>query len=213
MSLEDYEPVASRLDRWMSRELELGYIPRVLTFMLSAPGADVCVFRAELWRTMPYNDDERSETHLASGHAEEVRGQGNVNRTSHVENCETSAIGRALANAGIAGSDPSRRASREEMQKVQRYNGPSQSSSNASSERTVRGPSESDRVVIRDVQAPASEKQIGYIKGACKRDGVVAPVWIDTIRKGTASNWIEKHKEGMAPADINKLFEPSEEPF
>jgi hypothetical protein len=99
------------------------------------------------------------------------------------------------------------------MGKVQRYSGPSQSSSNASSERTVRGPSENDRVVIRDVQAPASEKQIGYIKGACKRGGVVPPVWIDTIRKGTASNWIEKHKEGMAPADINRLMEPTEEPF
>lgn len=200
--LDNYETVAERLARWL--ELEHNGQPRVLTDMISQPGADICVFRAELWI---------DQTIIATGWAEEIRGQGNVNRTSHVENCETSAIGRALANAGIAGSDPSRRASREEMQKVQRYNGPSQSSSNASSERTVRGPSESDRVVIRDVQAPASEKQIGYIKGACKRDGVVAPVWIDTIRKGTASNWIEKHKEGMAPADINKLFEPSEEPF
>lgn len=200
--LDNYETVAERLARWL--ELEHNGQPRVLTDMISQPGADICVFRAELWI---------DQTIIATGWAEEIRGQGNVNRTSHVENCETSAIGRALANAGIAGSDPSRRASREEMQKVQRYNGPSHSSSNASSERTVRGPSESDRVVIRDVQAPASEKQIGYIKGACKRDGVVAPVWIDTIRKGTASNWIEKHKEGMAPADINKLFEPSEEPF
>jgi hypothetical protein len=200
--LDNYETVAERLARWL--ELEHNGQPRVLTDMISQPGADVCVFRAELWI---------DQTVIATGWAEEIRGQGNVNRTSHVENCETSAIGRALANAGIAGSDPSRRASREEMQKVQRYNGPSQSSSNASSERTVRGPSESDRVVIRDVQAPASEKQIGYIKGACKRDGVVAPVWVDTIRKGTASNWIEKHKEGMASADINKLFEPSEEPF
>lgn len=202
MSLENYETVAERLARWL--DLEHNGQPRVLTDMISQPGVDVCVFRAELWI---------DQTLIATGWAEEIRGQGNVNRTSHVENCETSAIGRALANAGIAGSDPSRRASREEMQKVQRYNGPSQSTSNASSERTVRGPSENERVVIKDVQAPASEKQIGYIKGACKRDGVVAPVWVDTIRKGTASNWIEKHKDGMAPADINRLFEPTEEPF
>lgn len=42
---------------------------------------------------------------LATGHAEEVRGQGNVNRTSALENAETSAIGRALAALGINGGE------------------------------------------------------------------------------------------------------------
>jgi hypothetical protein len=79
--------------------------------MVSTPGADICVIRAELWL-----DDAL----IATGYAEEVRGAGNVNRTSHVENCETSAVGRALANAGMAGSDVSKRPSREEMAKVQR---------------------------------------------------------------------------------------------
>ena len=36
-----------------------------------------------------------------TGHAEEIRGQGFVNKTSALENCETSAIGRALAMLGI----------------------------------------------------------------------------------------------------------------
>jgi hypothetical protein len=79
--------------------------------MVSTPGADVCVIRAELWL---------EDVCIATGYAEEVRGAGNVNRTSHVENCETSAVGRALANAGMAGSDVSKRPSREEMSKVQR---------------------------------------------------------------------------------------------
>ena len=38
---------------------------------------------------------------LATGWAEEVRGSSNINRTSALENCETSAIGRALAIAGF----------------------------------------------------------------------------------------------------------------
>lgn len=42
---------------------------------------------------------------LATGHAEEVRGQGPVNRTSAVENAETSAVGRALAMMGIHGGE------------------------------------------------------------------------------------------------------------
>ena len=33
---------------------------------------------------------------LATGYAEEIRGSSNINRTSAVENCETSAVGRAL---------------------------------------------------------------------------------------------------------------------
>lgn len=38
---------------------------------------------------------------LASGHAEERRGSSFINKTSYVENCETSAWGRALGNFGI----------------------------------------------------------------------------------------------------------------
>jgi hypothetical protein len=39
------------------------------------------------------------------GHAYERESAGYINKTSHVENCETSAIGRALASAGYAGSE------------------------------------------------------------------------------------------------------------
>ena len=106
-NLDDYEPVAQRHSRW----LEAHPNGRTITHMVSVPGADVCVIRAELWL---------EDVCIATGYAEEVRGAGNVNRTSHVENCETSAVGRALANAGMAGSDVNKRPSREEMGKVQR---------------------------------------------------------------------------------------------
>ena len=42
---------------------------------------------------------------IGSGMAEEIRGQGHVNKTSALENCETSAIGRALASLGLAGGE------------------------------------------------------------------------------------------------------------
>lgn len=38
---------------------------------------------------------------IATGHAREVDGDSYINKTSFVENCETSAWGRALANMGI----------------------------------------------------------------------------------------------------------------
>ena len=42
---------------------------------------------------------------ISTGLAHEVRGSTNINRTSHVENCETSAIGRALAAFGLGGTE------------------------------------------------------------------------------------------------------------
>tara|TARA_R100001015_G_C4614682_1_gene170575 strand:+ start:541 stop:1275 length:735 start_codon:yes stop_codon:yes gene_type:complete len=42
---------------------------------------------------------------VGKGHAEEIRNAGPVNRTSAIENCETSAIGRALSSIGLAGNE------------------------------------------------------------------------------------------------------------
>ena len=54
---------------------------------------------------------------IGSGHAEELRGSTNVNKTSALENCETGAIGRALASIGLAGGEY---ASANEMEAVGR---------------------------------------------------------------------------------------------
>jgi len=40
-----------------------------------------------------------------TGYAEELRGSTNINKTSAVENCETSAIGRALSAVGFGGTE------------------------------------------------------------------------------------------------------------
>ena len=49
--------------------------------------------------------DKEDINPVSTGIAEETKGQGNtfVNTTSHVENCETSAWGRALGNHGLLG--------------------------------------------------------------------------------------------------------------
>ena len=63
-----------------------------------------------------YLNDETDKP-KATGLAFEVDGQGMANKTSALENAETSAIGRALANAGYSGN---KRTSRQEMEKVAR---------------------------------------------------------------------------------------------
>ena len=42
---------------------------------------------------------------LSTGYAEEVRGSSNINQASALENAETSAVGRALAFFGYAGTE------------------------------------------------------------------------------------------------------------
>ena len=42
---------------------------------------------------------------IATGHSEEVRKASQINRTSALENAETSAIGRALASFGLGGTE------------------------------------------------------------------------------------------------------------
>ena len=42
---------------------------------------------------------------IATGHAEEFRASSQINSTSALENCETSAIGRALSAAGWGGAE------------------------------------------------------------------------------------------------------------
>lgn len=66
----------------------------------------VCVFKAEI-----YSDDDRL---LGVGHAQEKEDSSFINKTSYIENCETSAVGRALGMLGI-GIDTSV-ASAEEVQ-------------------------------------------------------------------------------------------------
>ncbi len=70
---------------------------------------------ASIETLITYNDDIRviiqtkislNDRVIATGYAEEVRGDGNyINQTSAVENCETSSIGRALSNPGLGGSE------------------------------------------------------------------------------------------------------------
>ncbi len=187
-NLDDYEPVAARLDRWLENRIG-GFMsssndyPRVLTRMISEPGADICVMRAELWL---------GEMLISTGYAEEVRGSGNVNRTSHVENCETSAIGRALANCGMAGSDMTKRPSREEMAKVQRTsNGPAVERGNDS-----RMPS----VTVTQPAGLATEKQVYFASSFYKKaEREVPKQWLATLTSKEMSALIDDLKAGKFP--------------
>ena len=104
-NLDDYETVEERLVKFWKDHPDGQIHTKVLEHTSARFIVEASIYRTEA--------DARPWT---TGLAEEtVQGRG-VNATSALENCETSAIGRALANAGYA--TKGKRASREEMSKV-----------------------------------------------------------------------------------------------
>lgn len=106
-NLNDYETVEERLEKFWKEHPD----GRIETELLEA-NQNRFIVVARVFRT---EVDSKAWT---SGLAEETVTSKGVNQTSALENCETSAIGRALANAGYAAKG--KRASRTEMAKVSR---------------------------------------------------------------------------------------------
>jgi hypothetical protein len=129
-----YETVAQRLVRWWA-EFPDG---RIITSIHHYDGSTI-IMRAEC-----YNNDDRL---IATGYAEEVFGNSPVNKTSFLENCETSAIGRAISNSRIGHTGE--RASVSEMEKVNRVNSTPRPDSHGS----------------------ATPKQIGFLKSLARGKG------------------------------------------
>jgi len=142
--LSNYEPVEKRIDRFY-QEYKNG---RIVTELV-AHSDQMFIVKAFAYR------DAADERPASTGFAEERVGSNPVNRQSALENCETSAIGRCLANLNFAPKGA--RPSLEEMTKTDRVSdapAPTQEYS-WSNVKISNGPA---------ARADASEKQIGYVK-------------------------------------------------
>jgi hypothetical protein len=106
-NLSEYETVDERLHKFWDQYPN----GRVQTDMVFYDEKRV-VFKASLFK------DADNEHPAATGYAEEVFGSSPVNKTSFVENCETSAIGRAASNMAL--SAKGKRPSQTEMSKANR---------------------------------------------------------------------------------------------
>jgi len=107
-NLNDYEQVKDRIPKFYSQFKD----GRIITDMVSHVDGHFIV-KAYIYKD---GQDQEKGLPLATGHAEERLGGQGANKTSALENAETSAIGRALANYTFHGD---KRPSREEMEKVQ----------------------------------------------------------------------------------------------
>ena len=104
-NLEDYETVEERLVKFWKEHPDGRISTQIIEHTLQRFIIQAAIYRTEV--------DAQAWT---TGLAEETVSTRGVNSTSALENCETSAIGRALANAGYV--TKGKRPSREEMAKV-----------------------------------------------------------------------------------------------
>lgn len=104
-NLADYETVEVRLEKFIKDYPDF----RIAT-ELEVCEKDRYIIKAYLYKT------SADPVAWTTGYAEETVSDRGVNSTSALENCETSALGRALSAAGYAAKG--KRPSREEMSKV-----------------------------------------------------------------------------------------------
>lgn len=184
MSIEDYEPVADRLVRFWAAHPDGRIVNELVTFE-----GDRCIVKSSIYF---HKDDAHP---VAVDYAEEIRGSSNVNRTSHIENCSTSATGRALSLCGFSsatdgtGAGWEKKPSREEMQKVTRMGG----------------------VTKTQPANVLSEAQERAIRAICKSMGRTVPSGLQSFTKSQASAYIDALKNGRDPEP--QQDENTEEPF
>lgn len=170
-NLEDYETVDSRIAEFWRRYPNGRLSTSIYEIYRLDSGAPIqYIVKASCYA------DKNDTLPLATGFAEEVVGASPVNKTSALENGETSALGRCLRNANIGSN-----ASREEMQKVQRKENESAPADDWDSfpekkQEKIHGKLPADGVVMRDPQAPATEKQINFLVKKASNLGITSDI-------------------------------------
>ena len=117
---------------------------------------------------------------VSQGHAHEEKAASNINKTSYVENCETSAVGRALAMLGI-GIDTSIASANEVEEAI------------AKQQAMVDNPQV--QKLSKALDAPVEnimDKAVGYIKSQTDKKKA-----FDAITKKYGSQLTDKQVEGL----------------
>lgn len=163
----NYIDVAERIRRFYERHPE----GRIVT-KLENWGDQGIVFRALVYRdrTQPVDAPD------ATGWAHEVPGAGHVNQTNPVENCETSAIGRALANLGFPVKPGEPRPSREEMEGVERKRKQQAAATNEQLDRI------SALLDERDIPADKRERTLAEVAAGITAERAVKCItWLESL--------------------------------
>jgi hypothetical protein len=93
---KEYKTVAKRVQEFRDQYKDYTILTEIVQI-----DEEKCVMKASICRLA----EDGNGTVLATGHGCEFKAASQINRTSYVENCETSAIGRALACFGFGGTE------------------------------------------------------------------------------------------------------------
>tara|TARA_R110002012_G_scaffold13800_2_gene58137 strand:+ start:7 stop:645 length:639 start_codon:yes stop_codon:yes gene_type:complete len=99
---KEYKTVALRVTEFIASPQHEGWA--IETQLITAQSSDG-VARSDEYIVMKATIRDEKDRSRGTGYAEEKRGSTNINKTSAVENCETSAIGRALSAIGFGGTE------------------------------------------------------------------------------------------------------------
>tara|TARA_R110002050_G_scaffold253989_1_gene392358 strand:- start:128 stop:712 length:585 start_codon:yes stop_codon:yes gene_type:complete len=148
----------------------------------TALDSDMCVCRAIIADT--------TQRVVATGHAHEERSNGNINKTSYVENCETSAIGRALAMMGI-GIDASIASANEVTEAIAKQEATAPKKT-LSSTKPIAKKTPAKKPAKEERDPELMSKVIGYIKTQSDKQKA-----FDFVMKTKGDQFTEKQVEGI----------------
>ena len=99
---KEYKTVALRVTEFLASPKHEGWA--IETQLITAHSSDG-IARSDEYIVMKATIRDEQDRSRGTGYAEEKRGSTNINKTSALENCETSAIGRALSAVGFGGTE------------------------------------------------------------------------------------------------------------
>jgi hypothetical protein len=144
---------------------------------------------------------------IATGYAEEKRSASMINKTSALENCETSAIGRALAAFGLAGTEY---ASADEVANaIKNQNRPAVDTTTSGGDQEILALAKSDlfkEMVKQNYVEPSDQK--AFIKFTIGKETIDN---IDDAHSVAEALETDKTDDSMADAVSNKFGQPKDE--
>ena len=171
-NLDEYITVSERVERFYEKYPEGRIITNVIELNHET---GFVLIQAMIYRAS--TDPQPS----ATGHASETRGDSYINKNSFVENCETGAVGRALA---LLGFEVKRGiASREELEKTARMT-PDKATRATNSTSATTAPAATPRVAAEE-KSVNLDAEILQSAGALGYDAAKVRKWIDQKFKVT----------------------------
>jgi hypothetical protein len=170
---DQYATVAERIELFYARYPE----GRINTDLVGRADGEI-TFKAHIYRS-------GAETlAAATGWASEREGDGDINTVACLENTETSAVGRALANLGFTAS--SKRPSREEMEKAVRVR----------SSLSMRSRTAKESVILHS-QADAADDVLQLLSAAVRKG-------LSVRRAEILRNQVNRYP-GLPPSRVRKI--------